>query len=195
VRRYASISVLRRAVGASAECTSSVHHQSDRGMRRQRWREGSRSEHRIAPHRVGRDRRGLGCQVHDKLVHPLYFASRGKRLRYPLSSGTPLWSHFSASFRCDFRRPRAETSLESFNARHAVTLTTASDACQIFAAHTRIVSGTQIRLNCRKSVRHFKAAVISDFESSQPSHAAGLSASLLVPAGGVFRPAMPDRWS
>jgi hypothetical protein len=48
----------------------------------------------------------------------------------------------------------------------------ASDACQIFAARARIVSGTQIRLNRRKSARHFKAifwVVISEFESSQPS--------------------------
>jgi len=38
-------------------------------------------------------------------------------------------------------------------------------------------------------------SAIRRFESSRPSHAVGLSASLLVSAGGVLRPAMPDRWS
>jgi hypothetical protein len=45
-----------------------------------------------------------------------------------------------------------------------------------------MVSGAQIRLNRRKSVRRFKqifCADISEFESSRPSHAVGLSASLL----------------
>src|SRR5260370_23982379 len=59
-------------------------------MRRQRWREGGRSEHRIAPHRVGRDRRGLGCQVHDKNASTPCISPHGERLRYPLSSGTPV---------------------------------------------------------------------------------------------------------
>jgi hypothetical protein len=91
-----------------------------------------------------------------------------------------------AEARSDFQKPWAETSLESFMPRHAVT--TASDACQIFAARARIVSGTQIRLNRRKSARHFKAifsAVISEFESSQPSHAVGSLPAKH--AGAMFR--------
>jgi hypothetical protein len=55
-----------------------------------------------------------------------------------------------------------------------------------------------IRLDSRKSVRPFKGIIcpdISEFESHMLSHAVGLSASLLVSAGGVFRPAMPDRWT
>ena len=65
------------------------------------------------------------------------------------------------------------------------------------AAQTRMVSVAGIRLDSRKSVRHFKGIIpddISQFESHMPSHAVGLSASLLVSAGGVFGPAMPDRW-
>src|SRR5262245_49644734 len=42
--------------------------------------------------------------------------------------------------------------------------------------------------------RRQAGADVSEFESYMPSHAVGLSASLLVSAGGVFRPAMPDRW-
>jgi hypothetical protein len=41
-------------------------------------------------------------------------------------------------------------------------------------------------------MRFFKGIIcddISEFESHMPSHAVGLSASLLVSAGGVFRPA------
>src|SRR5262249_39639470 len=60
------------------------------------------------------------------------------------------------------------------------------------AAQTRIVSKARIRLDSRKSVRSFKEIIcvdISEFESYMPSHAVGLSASLLVSAGGVFRPA------
>ena len=60
------------------------------------------------------------------------------------------------------------------------------------AAQTRIVSKARIRLDSRKSVRSFKGIIcvdISEFESYMPSHAVGLSASLLVWAGGVFRPA------
>jgi hypothetical protein len=60
------------------------------------------------------------------------------------------------------------------------------------AAQTRLVSKARIRLDSRKSVRSFKGIIcvdISEFESHMPSHAVGLSASLLVSAGGVFRPA------
>jgi hypothetical protein len=60
------------------------------------------------------------------------------------------------------------------------------------AAQTRIVSTARIRLDSRKSMRSFKEIIcvdISEFESSHPSHAVGLSASLLVSAGGMFRPA------
>jgi ABC transporter substrate binding protein len=60
------------------------------------------------------------------------------------------------------------------------------------AAQTRIVSKARIRLDSRKSVRSFKGIIcvdISEFESDMPSHAVGLSASLLVSAGGMFRPA------
>src|SRR5262245_32211998 len=59
------------------------------------------------------------------------------------------------------------------------------------AAQTRVVSLAGIRLDSRKSVRPFKGIIcddISEFESHMPSHAVGLSASLLVSAGGVFRP-------
>jgi hypothetical protein len=112
----------------------------------------------------------------------------GKRLRYPLSSGTPLRSRFRRASRSDFQKPWAETSLESFMPGMQSHVTTASDACQIFAARARIVSGTQIRLNRRKSARHFKAifsAVISEFESSQPSHAVGSLPAKH--AGAMFR--------
>src|SRR6516165_2783986 len=60
------------------------------------------------------------------------------------------------------------------------------------AGQTRIVSVARIRLDRRKSTRLFKGIIcddISEFESSHASHAVGLSASLLVSAGGVFRPA------
>jgi hypothetical protein len=60
------------------------------------------------------------------------------------------------------------------------------------AAQRRVVSMAGIRLDSRKSVRSFKGIIcvdISEFESSHPSHAVGLSASLLVSAGDVFRPA------
>jgi hypothetical protein len=102
--------------------------------------------------------------------------SHGERLRYPLSSGTHFGAAFRRASRSDFQKSWAETSLESLHARHADTLTKASDACQIFAARGRIVSGTQIRLNREKSARHFKAIfwiVISEFESSQPSQPLG----------------------
>jgi hypothetical protein len=59
------------------------------------------------------------------------------------------------------------------------------------AAQTRIVSKARIRLDSGKSVRSFKGIIcvdISEFESYMPSHAVDLSASLLVSAGGVFRP-------
>src|SRR2546427_2966012 len=55
------------------------------------------------------------------------------------------------------------------------------------AAQTRIVSKARIRLDSGKSVRSFKGIIcvdISEFESYMPSHAVGLSASLLVSAGG-----------
>src|SRR5207245_1114426 len=77
-------------------------------------RDGSRSEQRIASHHVGRDRRGLGCQVHDKNASTPCISPHGERLRYPLSSGTPLRSRFSAGSRSDFQKSWAETSLESF---------------------------------------------------------------------------------
>jgi hypothetical protein len=54
------------------------------------------------------------------------------------------------------------------------------------AAQTRIVSVARIRLDPRKSVRPFKGIIcrdISEFESHMPSHAVGLSVSLLVSAG------------
>jgi hypothetical protein len=60
------------------------------------------------------------------------------------------------------------------------------------------VSAARIRLDSRKIYRAFNGIIcddISEFESYMASHAVGLSASLLVSAGGVFRPAMPDRWS
>src|SRR6266516_393611 len=77
-------------------------------------RDGSRSEQRIASHHVGRDRRGLGCQVHDKNASTPCISPHGERLRYPLSSGAPLRSRFSAGSRSDFQKSWAETSLESF---------------------------------------------------------------------------------
>src|SRR5207248_6504950 len=77
-------------------------------------RDGSRSEQRIASHHVGRDRRGLGCQVHDKNASTPCISPHGERLRYPLSSGTPLRSRFSAGSRSDFQKSWAQTSLESF---------------------------------------------------------------------------------
>src|SRR5438034_202420 len=76
--------------------------------------DGSRSEQRIASHHVGRHRRGLGCQVHDKNASTPCISPHGERLRYPLSSGTPLRSRFSAGSRSDFQKSWAETSLESF---------------------------------------------------------------------------------
>src|SRR5262249_5424248 len=54
------------------------------------------------------------------------------------------------------------------------------------AARARIVSAAGIRLDHLKSVRPFKGIFchdISEFESSHPSHAVGLSASLLVGVG------------
>jgi hypothetical protein len=53
------------------------------------------------------------------------------------------------------------------------------------AAQTRTVSVAIFRLDPRKSVRPFKGIICSgiEFESYDPSHAVGLSASLLVSAG------------
>src|SRR5437016_4934964 len=56
------------------------------------------------------------------------------------------------------------------------------------AAQTRIVSKARIRLDSRKSVQSFKGIIcldISEFESHMPSHAVGLSASLLVSAAAA----------
>src|SRR5262249_48744138 len=60
------------------------------------------------------------------------------------------------------------------------------------AAQTRMVSAAEIRRGSGKPARAFKGIIcddISEFESYILSHAVGLSASLLVSAGGVFRPA------
>jgi hypothetical protein len=53
-----------------------------------------------------------------------------------------------------------------------------------------MVSEARIRVDSGKSARSFKAIIcvdISEIESYMPSQAVGLSASLLVSAGGVFR--------
>jgi hypothetical protein len=58
------------------------------------------------------------------------------------------------------------------------------------AAQTRVVSMAGIRLGSGECARAFKGIIcddISEFESHMPSHAVGLSASLLVSARGVFR--------
>jgi hypothetical protein len=67
------------------------------------------------------------------------------------------------------------------------------------AAQTRVVSMAGIRLGSWESARAFKGIIcddISEFESHMPSQAVGLSASLLVSAGGdpcVFAEVIFDR--
>src|SRR5262249_57171800 len=59
------------------------------------------------------------------------------------------------------------------------------------APQTRMVSVARIRLGSWESARAFKGIIcddVSEFESYMPSHAVGLSASLLVSAGGGFFP-------
>jgi hypothetical protein len=66
------------------------------------------------------------------------------------------------------------------------------------AARPRRVSAAGLRPTQAKLVTRFQSVArgrIRRFESYHPSHAVGLSASLLVSAGGAFRPAMPDRLS
>jgi hypothetical protein len=57
------------------------------------------------------------------------------------------------------------------------------------AAQTRIVSAGQNLVDPRKSVRPFKGIIcadVSEFESYMPSHAVGLSASLLTPGNALI---------
>jgi hypothetical protein len=90
-----------------------------------------------------------------------------------------------SAMRLDDRAPARETRLRS-GTRPELRLPAP-------AAQTRIVSMARIRVYPRKSVRPFKGifcADVSEFESHMPSHAVGLSASLLVSAGGAFRRAV-----
>jgi hypothetical protein len=65
-------------------------------------------------------------------------------------------------------------------------------------AQTRIVSGGPVgraKVSLSRDLNYTAGARIPEFEFCRPSDAVGLSASLLVSAGGVFRAAMPDRLS